>query len=104
MLTGWPQEDLLDALGGTPAAGGALFDRLEDVLPGPTKQITVSMLTGAIVYCKQTCSNLKGAHIHSLAKSLLGHWHHLIQLQKTVSHLVPAGPASNSQLLPCQTQ
>lgn len=41
MLTGWPQEDLLDALGGTPAAGGFLFDRLEDVLPGPTKQITV---------------------------------------------------------------
>lgn len=42
MLTGWPQEDLLDALGGTPAAGGFLFDRLEDVLPGPTKLITVS--------------------------------------------------------------
>jgi hypothetical protein len=41
MLTGWPQEDLLDALGGTSAAGGALFDRLEDVLPGPTKQIMV---------------------------------------------------------------
>lgn len=47
MLTGWPQEDLLDALGGTQLAGGALFDRLEDVLPGPTKQVQVSTATTA---------------------------------------------------------
>jgi len=45
MLTGWPQEDLLDALGGTQLAGGALFDRLEDVLPGPSKQVQVSTAT-----------------------------------------------------------
>jgi hypothetical protein len=32
MLTGWPQEDLLDALSGTPVEGGFLFDRLEDGL------------------------------------------------------------------------
>jgi hypothetical protein len=32
MLTGWPQEDLLDALAGTSMSGGALFNRLEDVL------------------------------------------------------------------------
>lgn len=43
MLTGWPQEDLLDALGGTPIAAGALFDRLEDVLPGPMRQVQVCL-------------------------------------------------------------
>lgn len=30
MLTGWPQEDLLDPHCGTPLEGGFLFDRLED--------------------------------------------------------------------------
>eukprot|EP00879_Flechtneria_rotunda_P024046 GHRR01025468.1.p1 GENE.GHRR01025468.1~~GHRR01025468.1.p1 ORF type:complete len:822 (+),score=235.91 GHRR01025468.1:119-2584(+) len=35
MLTGWPQEDLLDSLGGTPVPGGALFDRLEEAVGGP---------------------------------------------------------------------
>ena len=34
MLTGWPQEDLVDPLGGTPADGGMLFDRLEDAVKG----------------------------------------------------------------------
>lgn len=32
LLTGWPQEDLLDMLSGTPVKGGFLFDRLEDSL------------------------------------------------------------------------
>ncbi len=32
MLTGWPQEDLLDPLSGVPAAGGFLFDRLQDYI------------------------------------------------------------------------
>lgn len=34
MLTGWPQEDLLDPLSGTQVQGGFLFDRLEDALAG----------------------------------------------------------------------
>ena len=34
LLTGWAQEDLLDALSGTPMAGGFLFDRLEDTVAG----------------------------------------------------------------------
>lgn len=41
MLTGWPQEDLGDPLGGTPIAGAALFDRLEDVLGGPLAPVQV---------------------------------------------------------------
>lgn len=41
MLTGWPQEDLLDPLG-TQLAGGKLFDRLEEVLGGPLRQVQVS--------------------------------------------------------------
>lgn len=41
MLTGWPQEDLLDALGGTPLEGGSLFARLEEVLGGPLRAVQV---------------------------------------------------------------
>eukprot|EP00775_Hariotina_reticulata_P013032 gene13032-13161_t len=35
MLTGWPQEDLLDPLGGTTMSAGKLFDRLEKAVGGP---------------------------------------------------------------------
>ncbi|KAJ9504593.1 hypothetical protein QJQ45_030505, partial [Haematococcus lacustris] len=34
LLTGWPQEDLLDPLSGVQLAGGLLFDRLEDTVKG----------------------------------------------------------------------
>ncbi len=34
LLTGWPQEDLLDPLSGTRLSGGRLFDRLEDAVRG----------------------------------------------------------------------
>ncbi|KAF8071222.1 GLTP1 [Scenedesmus sp. PABB004] len=37
MLTGWPQEDLLDPLAGPALAGGELFDRLEEALGGPLR-------------------------------------------------------------------
>jgi hypothetical protein len=43
MLTGWPQEDLLDALGGTLLEGGSLFARLEEVLGGPLRTVQVCM-------------------------------------------------------------
>lgn len=33
-MTGWPQEDLLDPLGGTQLKGGFLFDRLVDTVQG----------------------------------------------------------------------
>lgn len=41
MLTGWPQEDLVDPLGGAPLAGAALFDRLEEVVGGPLRPVQV---------------------------------------------------------------
>ncbi|GIL93290.1 hypothetical protein Vretimale_15687 [Volvox reticuliferus] len=34
LLTGWPQEDLLDPLSGTRLSGGRAFDRLEDAVRG----------------------------------------------------------------------
>ena len=34
LLTGWPQEDLLDPLSGAQLRGGFLFDRLEETLRG----------------------------------------------------------------------
>lgn len=34
LLTGWPQEDLLDSLSGTRLSGGRLFDRLEEAVRG----------------------------------------------------------------------
>lgn len=47
MLTGWPQEDLADPLGGTPLAGSALFDRLEEALGGPLRPVQVCVCTAA---------------------------------------------------------
>lgn len=46
MLTGWPQEDLVDALRATPLAAGALFDRLEEVLGGPLRSVQVWVAVG----------------------------------------------------------
>jgi hypothetical protein len=54
MLTGWPQEDLLDALGGTQLEGGALFARLEEVLGGPLRPVQVRIhCNGRIISCQQ---------------------------------------------------
>jgi hypothetical protein len=53
MLTGWPQEDLLDALGGTQLEGGALFARLEEVLGGPLRPVQVGACDGSIISCQQ---------------------------------------------------
>ena len=37
LLTGWPQEDMLDGLAGTSLTGGELFDRLEQAVGGPLR-------------------------------------------------------------------
>ncbi|PNH05620.1 Adenylate kinase, chloroplastic [Tetrabaena socialis] len=39
LLTGWPQEDLLDPLSGTRVEGGRLFDRLEDAVRGNDERV-----------------------------------------------------------------
>ena len=39
LLTGWPSEDLVDPLSGTPLAGGFLFDRLEDAVRDMEEQV-----------------------------------------------------------------
>jgi hypothetical protein len=41
MLTGWPQEDLLDPLGGTTLSAGELYDRLEKAVGGPLAPLQV---------------------------------------------------------------
>eukprot|EP00882_Tetradesmus_deserticola_P025280 GHRQ01027754.1.p1 GENE.GHRQ01027754.1~~GHRQ01027754.1.p1 ORF type:complete len:417 (+),score=125.98 GHRQ01027754.1:275-1525(+) len=69
MLTGWPQEDLLDPLGGTQLEGGGLFSRLEEVLGGPLRAVQASRAWRAVGCFTSLQERARAGNTRQLGKS-----------------------------------